>query len=125
MAELEKVIKALEFCTTSEDCRLCVYWQTFDNTGCQTMKDALELLKDRRWIPVSERLPKNMANRVIVYLQHKDYAPYIGYGHYEKFLGEEMWYDLENNTQFSKRGYTVTHWMPMPDSPEGETLALS
>ena len=77
------------------------------------------------WIPVSERLPRSMANKVIVYLQHEDYVPYIGYGHYEKFHGEEMWYDLENNEQFSKRGYTVTHWMSMPKSPEGEILVLS
>ena len=47
MAELDKVIKALEFCIMSEDCRPCVYWQTFDNTGCQAMKDALELLKEQ------------------------------------------------------------------------------
>jgi hypothetical protein len=66
-----------------------------------------------------------MANKVIVYLQHEDLVPYIGYGHYEKFQGEEMWYDLENGEQFSKRGYTVTHWMPMPKSPEGVKLMLS
>jgi hypothetical protein len=87
-----------------------------------------ELLKEQeadKWIPVSERLPKNMANKVIVYLQHEDLVSYIGYGHYEKFHGEEMWYDLENGEQFSKRGYTVTHWMPMPKSPEGVKLMLS
>lgn len=77
-----------------------------------------------KWIPVAERKPKSFANKVIVYLQHDDYVPQIGYGHYEKFHGEEMWYDLESGEQFSKRGYTVTHWMPMPKSPNGETLAL-
>ena len=77
-----------------------------------------------KWIPVSERKPKSMANKVIVYLQHEDYVPQIGYGHYEKFKGEEMWYDLENDEQFIKRGYTVTHWMPMPKSPDGEELIL-
>lgn len=45
-SKLDKVIKTLEYCTTSEDCRPCEYWQTFDDTGCQCMKDALELLKD-------------------------------------------------------------------------------
>lgn len=83
-----------------------------------------KLRDETRWIPVSERLPKSMANKVIVYLQHEDLAPYIGYGHYEKYQGEEMWYDLENDEQFSKRGYTVTHWMPMPKSPDGEKLTL-
>ena len=48
MAELEKVVKALEFCITSEYCEPCVYWKTFCNTGCQVMKDALELLKEQQ-----------------------------------------------------------------------------
>ena len=95
---------------------------------CATIRKAVTLLKEQegnRWISVTERLPKSMANKVIVYLQHEDLVPYIGYGHYEKFHGEEMWYDLENNEQFSKRGYTVTHWMQMPTSPKGEKLIHS
>ena len=83
-----------------------------------------DTLEQRKWISVNERLPKSPANKVIVYLEHDDLVPYIGYGHYEKFQGEEMWYNLENNEQFSKRGYTVTHWMPMPKSPFGEELIL-
>ena len=47
-SKLDKVIKTLEYCTTSEDCRPCEYWQTFDDTGCQCMKDALELLKEQQ-----------------------------------------------------------------------------
>ena len=72
-----------------------------------------------KWIPVSERLPKIMTNRVLVYLHHDDFAGYIGFGHYEKFNGVEMWYDLEHGTQFSDDGYTVTHWMQLPEPPEG------
>ena len=79
---------------------------------------AEELLKEQGWIPVEERLPKSMANKVLVYLQHEDLVDQIGYGHYEKFKGEEMWYDIECDEQFSKRGYTVTHWMPLPNPPE-------
>ncbi len=41
----EKVIKALENCVLSDDCRACEYWMRFDDTGCQIMKDALALLK--------------------------------------------------------------------------------
>lgn len=79
---------------------------------------------EHEWIPVSERLPRNMANKVIVYLQHEDLVSKIGYGHYEKYKGVETWYDLERDAPFSKDGYTVTHWMPMPLSPDGEKLAL-
>ena len=89
------------------------------------VSDALAMLKEQGWISVEERLPKSMANKVLVYLQHEVLVDQIGYGHYEKFKGEEMWYDLEFNEQFSKRGYTVTHWMPLPKSPKGERLALS
>ena len=90
-----------------------------------TAERAVSMLKEQEWISVEERLPKSMANKVLVYLQHDELVSYIGYGHYEKFKGEEMWYDLENNEQFSERGYTVTHWMPLPESPNGERLTLS
>ena len=83
----------------------------------QWADDALNLLKEQKWIPVTERLPKSMINRVLVYVQHEDLTGYIGFGHFEKFKGEEMWYDLENNCQFSTRGYTVTHWMETPIPP--------
>lgn len=44
----EKVIKALEYCVLSEDCRPCEYWMEFDDTGgCQIMKDALAMLKEQ------------------------------------------------------------------------------
>ena len=44
----EKVIKALEHCVLSDDCRPCEYWMEFDDTGCQIMKDALSLLKEQK-----------------------------------------------------------------------------
>ena len=87
----------------------------------QKMSDKKKIAK---WIPVSERKPKSIANKVIVYVEHDDLNPQIGYGHYEKFQGVEMWYNLETQEQFSKYGYTVTHWMPMPISPEGKKLCL-
>lgn len=70
------------------------------------------------WISVKDRLPKCMANKVLVWLEHEDLVGYIGYGHYEKYKGVEMWYDLEHGEQFTKRGYTVTHWMPLPEAPK-------
>lgn len=47
MPDREKVIKALEYCALSNDCRPCEYWMEFDDTGCQIMKDALALLKEK------------------------------------------------------------------------------
>lgn len=88
--------------------------------------DALELLKEQpQWIPAEERLPKSMINKVIVYVQHKDLASRIGFGHFEKFHGVGTWWDLERDEPFIKHGFTVTHWMPIPKSPYGEELILS
>ena len=129
VTDREKVIKGLEICS---DCGFCESIKKFDlrcpyrnndGKGCdrsQLLMDALSMLKEQevvRWIPVTERFPKSMINRVLVYVQHEDLTGYIGFGHFEKFKGEEMWYDLENNCQFSKRGYTVTHWMETPMPP--------
>lgn len=119
MTDREKVVKGLECCTFilgKRKCNECPYQK--DN-GCYQLQDDFHaLLKEQKWIPVTERLPKSMINRVLVYVQHEDLTGYIGFGHFEKFKGEEMWYDLENNCQFSKRGYTVTHWMETPIPPK-------
>jgi hypothetical protein len=72
------------------------------------------------WISVKDRLPKSMANQVLVWLKHNDLVGYIGFGHYEKYKGQEIWFDLEGNAAFSVRGYTVTHWMPLPEPPKEE-----
>lgn len=84
----------------------------------QRLTPATESRPEQRWIPVTESLPKSIANKVLVFLDHDDFIGYIGFGHYEKYHGTEIWYDLEHNEPFSDRGYTVTHWMPLPDDPE-------
>ena len=124
MADREKIIKGLEFTKamitfnplTGED-REPWNLNEADKTSYDACVGAIVLLKEQEWIPVTERLPKSMINRVIVYVQHEDLTGYIGFGHFEKFKSEEMWYDLENNCPFSKRGYTVTHWMETPIPP--------
>ena len=133
MTDRKKVIKGLEahekgcgyrshYCDVME----CPYRYGDESCDIEEMcHDAIALLKEHEWIPVEKRVPTSMANKVLVYLTHEDYVDCIGYGHYEKFQGHELWYDLESNQQFSVRGYTVTHWMPMPLSPNGEKLLLS
>lgn len=118
MLDREKVIKQLENDAIATD-------TGYVEVPLWLFSEIIALLKEQRWIPVSERLPKSMANKVLVYLQHENLVDQIGYGHYEKFQGVEMWYNLETDEQFSKHGYTVTHWMPLPESPKGERLALS
>lgn len=79
-----------------------------------------ELEKDSKWISVKERLPTSIVNKVLVWLEHEDLNGYIGFGHYEKYKGQEIWYDIEHNEAFSIRGYAVTHWMPLPEPPKEE-----
>lgn len=126
MPDREMVLTWLEICGKSRDCSGCCPYG--DGAGedkmsrCREdlMADAFTLLKEQEpaWISVKDKLPKSIANRVVVHLEHKDYVGYIGFGHYEKYRGEELWYDLENNAPFTKRGYTVTHWMPLPEPPK-------
>ena len=81
---------------------------------------ANDVLKEQqpRWISVEEALPKSIINKVLVYLEHEDLVGYIGFGHFERWHGEEIWFDLEHDDSFADRGYRVTHWMELPEKPK-------
>ena len=78
------------------------------------------LAPQNEWISVEDRLPQSIINKVLVYCENG----YIGYGHYEKYQGEETWYNLESGEPFASWNlencspYKVTHWMPLPKSPK-------
>ena len=98
MAVLEKVIKGLE------------EWINDDNAldtkidAC-LVADALELLKEQQWIPVTDRLPQDDED-VLVWVDgtHRDMA----------YRDEGVWYDEEHNHLKN-----ITHWMPLPKPPKG------
>ena len=69
---------------------------------------ALREQEERRWMPVTERLPENIANRVLVVCERSNG---VFYAHYEK----PFWINPETDKPFIS---TVTHWMPLP-STEG------
>ena len=51
MADRDKVIKGLEYCIKSEDCRGCIYWEEIGlHEGCPLNSDVLELLKEQEAI---------------------------------------------------------------------------
>ena len=62
----------------------------------------------QEWISVKDRLPENIANRVLVVCERSNG---VFYAHYEK----PFWINLETDKPFIS---TVTHWMPLP-STEG------
>ena len=62
----------------------------------------------QEWISVKDRLPENIANRVLVVCERSNG---VFYAHYEK----PFWINLETDKPFIS---TVTHWMPLPEPPE-------
>ena len=49
MPDKEKVIKALEYCTHSDDCLGCIHWQkVVKGEKCTVREDALALLKEQQ-----------------------------------------------------------------------------
>ena len=74
----------------------------------------------QKWIPITERLPKEITNKVLVYCK----CGYIGFGHYEEFQGTKDWFNLESGKPFTEwdlndcKTYAVTHWMALPEPPK-------
>ena len=64
----------------------------------------------QEWISVEDRLPENIANRVLVVCERSNG---VFYAHYEK----PFWINLETDKPFIS---TVTHWMPLPEPPKEE-----
>ena len=64
----------------------------------------------QEWVSVDDRLPENIANRVLVVCERSNG---VFYAHYEK----PFWINLETDKPFIS---TVTHWMPIPEPPKGE-----
>ena len=85
-----------------------------------SIENAPTLTPPNEWMSVEEKLPESIVNKVLVYCENG----YIGYGHYEKYQGEETWYNLESGEPFSSWNwqncspYKVTHWMPLPEAPD-------
>lgn len=108
-------------------CRNCPMTDYCRKTGelCEDVKriiviPAADVEPKRKWIPVSEDKPHSMANKVIVYCQGEDVPDYVGFGHFEKYHGEEIWYNLETGEPFETWGLTVTHWKETPEKPKKE-----
>ena len=72
-------------------------------------KESAELL-ERRWIPVTERLPEDPVKKVLVFVPHT-HGNIVDAGRYLGADGWvlEGWYLTQN---------AVTHWMPLPEPPE-------
>lgn len=86
------------------------------NFGCQASKllvDAAKYIannvKVQEWIPVTERLPEDMRERVLV---STDCDTPVG--------NQKIDTDRFRHGEWVRYGSHVTHWMPLPSSPKGE-----
>lgn len=80
---------------------------------CARYAEEIAVAQERtRWIPVTERLPEDPVQKVLIFVPH----PHGNIVDVGRYLGADGWV-LEGwyLTQSS-----VTHWMPLPEGPEEE-----
>ena len=139
MIDREKLIKALEqHCDTKADCNSCPYEPEETSIKCRDslLCDCLEALKKPQWISVKDRLPiiqddyalqhgiivcdahKNVhLTRMLITIEADGTILYFDDSHSDCF-----WTIVSNkkpkyNTLI--KGNEITHWMPIPELPEG------
>lgn len=120
----KEIVQALRCCKFGEPCDRCpvVSDQNCVNVMHKRAADLIERLtaenaalreKVPQWISVEDRLPeawKNEEDNTLI--NYMIYSPYFGVdiGNYHKEAGTWLCMALP---------CTVTHWMPLPEAPEG------
>lgn len=80
---------------------------------CARYAEEIAVAQERtRWIPVTERLPEDSMQKVLVFVPHI-HGDIVDVGRY---LGADGWV-LEG---WYLTQPAVTHWMPLPEGPEVE-----
>ena len=68
----------------------------------------------QEWISVKDRLPE-VGQCVLVWCESRMFKKHITISTYMRT------YSAERETYFSRRVRNVTHWMPLPQPPKGES----
>ena len=91
----------------------------FDDGDIDALLDEIERLQaERRWIPVSERLPEYGEPSLTIY-HTKNATSQITIRCLVEDRDDKLrviWYDIENGLWVN--GNNITHWMPLPEPPE-------
>lgn len=86
----------------------------------EALQMAVEALEKQQWIPVAERLPQKSGCYLVIrnfgLTGERDIAVFL-YSEY-CFPGKNMFSRYGTNDVFYNK--SVTHWMPLPEPPEGE-----
>lgn len=67
---IEAIISQYEKCRDEKDSDYCSYNVSIDGEDVKALKTTIEVFKNARWIPVSERLPEN-PGRYLAYIVNK------------------------------------------------------
>ena len=132
--EIIKALRRIKVETGSLACLGCGYEHNCDIHGCRAIRDAadeIEKLADRcaryaeeiavlqektRWIPVTERLPEDRSNVLVAAYWYERWGVYMGW-----CVPERAEWCVHIGIG-DRNDVAVTHWLPLPEPPEGKTL---
>ena len=81
------------------------------NATALVAKENADLL-ERRWIPVTERLPEDRSDVLVVAYWHEKWGVYMGW-----CAPERAAWSVHIGIG-DRNDIAVTHWMPLPEGPE-------
>lgn len=118
--DLVLALRRLKVETGSLVCLSCGYEHNCSISGCRIIREAADAIENQtEWISVKDRLPEvpkgrvAQVSRTVVCYCDDGYV----YGFY--WYSKRKWL-LESVYGF--RPINVTHWMPLPDPPDVETV---
>lgn len=109
--DVEQMLASIGGCDATEE-----YERGFDDAIDVALSELREVKSVDRWIPCSERLPKNNYDTVLVFLDSKIYDIAIWHSEY----GFRPWYAGFFNESPPEWDACVTAWQPLPEPWEGE-----
>ncbi len=88
------------------------YLNTRRTTLCMARDYLKEYFAEQKWIPVTERLPSDAGNVLVVAYWHESWQVKVGW--YSNLV--HAWHILAHDGDIA--WVDVTHWMPLPPLPE-------
>ena len=121
MKKIKKTIRGLECCIKRDPddylrCDECPYP---DGSACANRLkiDALELLKERQWISVKDRLPEDDTKVLVLTQKGRMRVARVTVPHQrinKRYDPLEAWWWVDG----FDRNVNATHWMPLPSTEE-------